>query len=478
MLLSDSTGQCPCINKTKLRQELLKMKPKIGPTNLVLLLFLLLTGVLAHSTLGTVLWTYDAGSVISSSPAITPDGAICFGTSSGLMAITNSGVTASNKWTFLASQEVSSSPAAGLDGTIYFLNPQAGCYALDRDGLVKWSYPFQTTGLSSPAIGADGTIYIVGDGSLYALTSVGAKKWSYDIGSSDGSPAIASDGTVYVTTGAGSSLYAINPDGTKKWAVIGGGSTTGESAALGGDGTIYFGYGTLAAYAPDGSLLWTSQSPTNNFDFSSPVIGIDGLIYAVDVTTRNLCAFSAGGQPLWVAPVGTGVRFGAPTAPAIDKLGNMYYCASNSVLALSPQGQVQWSLFGGAPPHMGGSSSVTSPAIGNDGTVYVALNTKLYAIAGTNTLANTPWPMFRQNARHTGKVEKPVLKQLQKRSDSNFQFQLYAEQLGLTYSIEMSTNLSSWTSLASVVATTLPTDVADLTATNAPFRFYRAVLHQ
>ena len=44
-----------------------------------------------------------------------------------------------------------------------------------------------------------------------------------------------------------------------------------------------------------------------------------------------------------------------------------------------------------------------------------------------------------------------------------------------TYDIEMSTNLNNWTSLTSIVATTLPTGVADLTATNASFRFYRAV---
>ena len=62
----------------------------------------------------------------------------------------------------------------------------------------------------------------------------------------------------------------------------------------------------------------------------------------------------------------------------------------------------------------------------------------------------------------------------QKRSDANFQFQLYAQQLGQTYTIESSTNLNTWTSLTSFVATTLPMDVVDLTASNAPARVYRA----
>ncbi len=39
--------------------------------------------------------------------------------------------------------------------------------------------------------------------------------------------------------------------------------------------------------------------------------------------------------------------------------------------------------------------------------------------------------------------------------------------------VEYSTNLSIWTSLTTVVATNVPMDVVDLTATNFPARFYR-----
>ena len=122
-----------------------------------------------------------------------------------------------------------------------------------------------------------------------------------------------------------------------------------------------------------------------------------------------------------------------------------------------------------------GDQALTSPVIGPDGTIYGTLGARLYAIAsGTNGPANSPWPMYQQNARHTGKVEKPALKQPQKRSDANFEFQLYPQQLGLTYTVESSSNLYNWTSVTSFVANTLPTDVVDLTASNAPARFYRA----
>ena len=82
--------------------------------------------------------------------------------------------------------------------------------------------------------------------------------------------------------------------------------------------------------------------------------------------------------------------------------------------------------------------------------------------------------MYQQNPRHTGKVEKPSLKQPQKRTDSNFQFQPYAQELGQTYTIETSTSLNTWASWTSIVANTLPTEVADLTATNSPAKFYHA----
>ena len=50
----------------------------------------------------------------------------------------------------------------------------------------------------------------------------------------------------------------------------------------------------------------------------------------------------------------------------------------------------------------------SSPAIGPDGTVYVgSRDNKLYAIkTDSKGLANSPWPMRGQNARHTGRVMK------------------------------------------------------------------------
>ena len=53
-----------------------------------------------------------------------------------------------------------------------------------------------------------------------------------------------------------------------------------------------------------------------------------------------------------------------------------------------------------------GYNVTSSPAIGPDGTVYVgSKDYKVYAIrTGSEGLAESPWPMRGQNARHTGRA--------------------------------------------------------------------------
>jgi len=140
-------------------------------------------------------------------------------------------------------------------------------------------------------------------------------------------------------------------------------------------------------------------------------------------------------------------------------------------MAINPQGQLSVIVYAGGSPAEPPLAN-TSPVIGPDGTIYGALGSKLYAIAGTNQLANSAWPMYRQNARHTGKIEKASVSQPQKRSDNNFQFQLYA-QLGQTQTVQTSTDLTAWTSLTNVTVTNVPMDVVDLSASNFLSRFYR-----
>jgi hypothetical protein len=431
-----------------------------------LLLSGIATGLLAQPAGGTLLWSYNPGSTIATSPAIAPDGTIYIGSYAGLFAITNAG---SNKWTIPS--PVASSPAIGSDGTIYFGDGYTNFSAINPDGSQKWTYPLQGV-KSCPAIGPDNTIYVAAGAQLFALTPAGTKKWALITDSSEYSACsavIGPDGTIYF---GNTTFYAINPDGTIKWSLPFAGFS-GDSAAVGADGTIYVGNGPLYALNPDGTGLWTNTAV--DFAGCSPVVGGTGVIYLAGNIERGLHAVSPAGEVLWNATDAFAWHTPPPPSPAVDAGGMIYYAWSDILYAVTPQGGIQWSYR--SPGYYAlNSPFVTqfSPAIGPDGTIYATFLSGVYALKGTNGLGNAPWPMYHQNLRHTGKVERPSLQKGKKRADANFEFQLYGE-VGQSYTIQRSSDLSLWSSLTNLVATNPPATFVDLTASNFTSRFYRAV---
>jgi outer membrane protein assembly factor BamB len=429
---------------------------------------------------GTELWVYDAGAIISSSPALGTDGTIYLGAGQNFYAITNSVTGASNKWVFATAAEVGAAPAIGADGTIFCVG--GPLYAINRDGMERWQFG-SGAGIGAPAVGFDGSVYFAGsNGTLFAVSPAGSQLWTQPVGNVDyleKSPTLGADGTIYLSAIDLGQLYAWRPDGTLKWQrALNGGS---DSVSLASDGTIYVSAEyILCAFASDGTSLWNYS--TNGFADHCPVIGQGGTLYLAAWESEAplgyiivLRAILPTGVLNWEfkQPSSWGQPYGPPT-PAVDSAGTIYYTGFGTLYAISANGQLEWTFNGGSNTDPG-TYSYTSPLIGPDGTIYVTFGSKLYAIAGTNALAASPWPMYRQNPRRTGKVERPVLKQPHKRADANFEFQLYPQQFGLTYTIESSSNLNTWTSLTSFVANTLPMDVMDLSASNAPIRFYRAL---
>lgn len=218
-------------------------------------------------------------------------------------------------------------------------------------GMKIWEFLTDGPVLSSPAIGSDGTIYIGSSGGLYAINPDGTEKWKLAINiSPNSSVAIGSDGTIY----AGSfncKLYAVNTDGTKKWEFLAG-DYVKSSPIIDSDGTIYVGCDTSDLYAinPDGTEKW--RFPAGNSIESSPAISSDGTIY-----------------------------FG---------------CYDSKIYAINSDGTKKWEFSTG-------NLIDSSPAIASDGTMYIGSeDSKLYAMTGSGTLANSPWPMFHHDLRHTG----------------------------------------------------------------------------
>jgi len=329
-----------------------------------------------------------------------------------------------------------SSPAIAPDGTIYQGTFDGRMLAISPEGKVLWAYRTEREIKSSPAVGDDGTIYFGTRGrKLYALTPAGKLKWTFDTGAwVDSSPAIAADGSIYFGSWD-KSFYALAPDGTLKWKFATSNLIT-TSPAIAGDGTIYFGSHDRSFYAlaPDGKLKWKFLTGAE-IDVS-PTIAADGTVY-FGSTDGNLYALRPDGTELWR------LRTGSYTAssPILDTEGNLYLGASRDYISAGPDGKLRWRHATEVPLdpaelvadqgriylfvpwlHLGTSDHAgnfdwgfkldfnvsAAPNISRTGTLYTCDGASLYALEPSKAalLEKTPWPMWRANPQHTGRVQK------------------------------------------------------------------------
>jgi outer membrane protein assembly factor BamB len=360
-----------------------------------LLLLAAATPVFA-ADLGTNLWTLATGRNSDTSPAMDGHGVLYVSTWLGdLWAVNTNG---SVKWVFHGGREMKSSPAIAADGTIYVGSRDRKLYAVTAAGKKKWEFKTGAWVDSSPGIADDGTVYFGSwDKKFYALNADGAKKWEFATGGEIvSSPAIGADGAIYFGS-HDRKFYALNPDGTKRWDFATGGPIL-SSPAIGAQGVLYITSvdGKLYALNPDGTKRWEQR--TGGVSESSPTVGLDGTVF-VGVNS-NYCAVTRDGQKLWSHTLWQ--YFPADyvdSSGTIAADGTSYFTGGdNRFWAVGPDGKWKWSLWLDA-------GSVSSPVIGPDGTIYVLSRTgQLRAVKGAVPLANSPWPMFRADPRHTGRA--------------------------------------------------------------------------
>ncbi len=336
---------------------------------------------------GTLKWFYYTG-IVTSSPAISVDGTIYIPTFRLLTAINLQGML---RWKYEVNDVIGIrfSPVIGIDGTIFIIVSNS-LTAINQQGTLKWNYEISEGIGTIPAIGIDGTIYVGSmDNCLYALNPDGTFKWQCQINSSiSSSPSIGIDGTIYI--GTNQSLVAINSNGTLKWFYsIGQGISSSPAIDL--DGIIYVGSFDSCLYAinPKGELKWKYQ--TNNKVASSPVFWHDGTVY-FGSDDKNLYALNQDGMLKWQFYIDASIIY----SPALDSHGNIYFTTLHGyIYALKPDGTLNWRFYTWR--------TQTAPAIGFDGTIYVGSN-YFYALYGSGPLADSPWPMFRHDLKHTGRV--------------------------------------------------------------------------
>lgn len=219
----------------------------------------------------------------------------------------------------------------------------------------------------------------------------GSVKWLFETDESvESSPVIGPDGTIYVGSHE-NKLYAINPDGTEKWNFYVGEPEHHEefdvykgilsTPAVDKDGTIYF--SSLSDYFfalnPDGSEKWRIRMPFTADVWSSPAIDTDGTIYIgssrrfdenlelQDTSVRGkLYAINPDGSEKWSYDIGSDVC----PSPAIGKDGTIYIAGyegapgTGKLCAVNRDGSEKWCF----PIDKWIESS---PTVGSDGTIYM-----------------------------------------------------------------------------------------------------------
>jgi len=176
---------------------------------------------------------------------------------------------------------------------------------------------------SSPPVIGQNRIYVGAKDGLYAYDLSGAQTWFYPTAQLVRTVLVNSDG-VYAGTDGG--LYSFSPEGSLKWKNLS--AAVISSLNVDKNGNIYVAYdGKVFAFYPDGKTKWV-------FDISQPPIGRD---------YKN--------------------RIGSP---AIDNSQERIYInIDNYLYALNFEGGLIWDFTAAD------IRNFTSPAIDNDGTIYI-----------------------------------------------------------------------------------------------------------
>jgi uncharacterized repeat protein (TIGR01451 family) len=340
-------------------------------------------------SLPTILWTANAQSS-ESSPVLDQDSTIY--TTAGPQPWNGTGVMFAfqvngvAKWTYSTnSRGVSSQPTVGSDGTVYVVGEDGILYAVNPDGTFQWSAGEGLKTWESVALAKDGTIYAAGaDGRFWAFKPAGgAVMWTVQLNSTCRMPSVDPDGTIYVGT-EGWLVYALNPtDGSTKWQA----GVTGhvQTAPAVGNGRVYVGTGWGYVYALDaktGAEVWNFHVDGYGY-LATPTLGADGTVYVGSENGTMYALSPEDGTAKWTFGTGGNIRSSA----ALDSAGHLYFASRNTYFYCvdAKSGVTVWSM-----KLHDWAGTDCSPAIGPDGTLYLAHSQNgLYAIGQAPQLVLT-----------------------------------------------------------------------------------------
>lgn len=349
------------------------------------------------------------------------------------------------KWTksFGDGQSFATSPVLANDGSLYLASVRGNVYSLYPSSVVRWEYHLREFIAGGLLQDAEENIYFTTLTEVLSVTASGRKRWettcsearmwqddqrgtfdgnvlytecgkafcalNKDKGSqiwtrpaldSESAPVVLKEGVlVFVSE---SRLVAVDRDGKTLWTW---GNSQLESQvdtpiAVASDETLYAGSRldqNFVALDAHGALKWSFNAKDQGFR-SSPVIASDGTIYVITFEDL-LYALTSDGAEKWRFQLPKAVNGEQHVAPVLGSDGTIYLLVEQRLIALSPERRLLWALpLGGT---FGGS-----PALANDGTLYVAtLEGGLYAVqTESHGLMQSAWPRYQHDSSNSGRA--------------------------------------------------------------------------
>jgi uncharacterized membrane protein YgcG len=225
-----------------------------------------------------------------------------------------------------------------------------------------------------PIIGQD-KIFVGASDGLHAYDLAGNSLWFYPTSQSVRSILLGSDGVIYA--GTSTKIYAVSPDGALKWKNLSVGAST--SFNVDKNGIIYAVFeGEVYAFYPDGKIKWVFDIASLGRHFGNSGVGSPSIDNAREKIYINIdkyiYALNFDGSVAWDfsnASLSPGLKTNKFTTPAIGDDGTIYTSSFTGTLpggwffALNPNGSIKWHSSEGY-----GTDSKLSPAISQDGKVY------------------------------------------------------------------------------------------------------------
>jgi outer membrane protein assembly factor BamB len=223
--------------------------------------------LVALSPEGRVLWRLEVEGEVDSGATFGSDGTIVFAAGPFVHAVRRGGDLA---WRFAARNKVFTSPAVTGQGRIVFGSQDDHVRALGPGGALLWSTDLGADVDGAAVIGDDDAVYVGTDkGEVVRLDASGRVVWRTNVGGFvRGVLSLAGNGDVLAGTyGPVPRVVRLAPDGAIRGGFAIQGTGAREFGIHGspledGDGSLYFGAQDDAVYAidPDGAVKWRFET--------------------------------------------------------------------------------------------------------------------------------------------------------------------------------------------------------------------------